>query len=64
MTYEENWKHEKQQNFDLLEMCMKYFFQSTYNNIKTDVPKKYIYLTLQQDELLAVSTQIYEMRTQ
>ena len=64
MTYEENWQHEKKQNFDLLEMCMKYFFRSTYNNVKTDVPKKYIYLTLQQDELLAVSIQIYEMRTQ
>ena len=47
--------------FDLLKMCMKYFCRSTYNHVKTDVPKKHIYLDLQYDELLAVSVQLYEI---
>ena len=48
---------------DLLKMCMKYFCRSTYNHFKTDVPKKYIYLASQYDELSAVSFQIYKIRT-
>ena len=30
--------------FDLLKICMKYFCRNTYNYVKTDVPKKHIYL--------------------
>ena len=43
-------------------MCMKYAWQSTYNHVKTDVPKKHIYLVSQYDGLLAVSVQIYKIR--
>ena len=41
--------------FDLLKIYMKYFCLSIYNHAKTDVPKTYIYLASQYDELLAVS---------
>ena len=50
--------------FDPLKMCMKYFCRRTYNHVKTDVPKKHIYLALLYDELLAVSVQLYEIRMQ
>ena len=64
MTHGGNWEHEKQQKkIDLLQMCMKYFCRSTYNHVKTDVPEKHIYLALLYDELLAVSVQIYKIRT-
>ena len=58
-----NMKHSKA--FDLLKMCVKYFCRSTYmyNHVKTDVPKKHIYLASQYNELLAVSVQIYKIRT-
>ena len=63
MTYGENWQHEKkQQNFDLLKMCLKYFCQNKYNHVRTDVPEKHIYWASQLDDLLAVSIQIYKMK--
>ena len=36
-------KRKKQQNSDLLKMCLKYFSQNKYNHVKTDVPEKHIY---------------------
>ena len=53
-------KNSKQ--FDLLKMCMKYFCRSTDNHVKSDVPKKHIYLASQYDEVLAVFVQIYKIR--
>ena len=50
-----NMKNSK--TLDLLNMCMKYFCPSTYNHVKTIVPKKHIYLASEYDELLAVSVQ-------
>ena len=46
--------------FHLLQMCMKYFCQSTYNQVRSDVPNKNIYLVSQNDELFVVSVQISE----
>ena len=54
-------KHSKK--FNLLKMCIEYFWRNTSNHVKTDVPKKDIYLASQYDELLAVSVQIYKIRT-
>ena len=55
MTYGENLQHENSKIIDLLKMCMKFFCRSTYNHVKTDVPKKHIYLASQYDESLVVS---------
>ena len=63
MTYGENWQNEKQQKYDLLKMCIKYSCRSTHNHVQTDVPKKHLYQATQYDELLAVSVQIYKIRT-
>ena len=52
----------KQQNSDLLKMCLKYFCQNKYNHVKTDVPEKHIYWASQYDDLLADSIQIYKIR--
>ena len=57
-----NTKNSKQ--FDLLKMCMKYLCRSTHNHVKSDLPKKHIYLASQYDELLAVLVQIYKLRMQ
>ena len=56
-----NMKNSKK--IDLLKMCVKYFCRKTYNRAKIDVPKKHIYLASQYDELLAVSVQIYILKT-
>ena len=52
----------KQQNSDLLKMCLKYFCQNKYHHVKTDVPEKHIYWASQYDDLLAVSIHIYKIR--
>ena len=52
----------KQQNFDLLKMCLKYFCQNKYNYVRTDVPEKHIYWASQYGDLLAVSIQIYKIK--
>ena len=62
MTFGETCNTKKQQNSDLLKMCLKYFCQNKYRDVKTDVSENHIYRASQYDDLLAVSMQIYKIR--
>ena len=52
MAYGENWQHDKEQK-------RKKNLLKNVCHVKTDVPKKHIYLASQYNELLTVSIQIF-----